>query len=356
MLKISRNTKQLDRLKPQTLAAANILERYDLQEYLFNGFDAFCDEIRENLQIVGKEIRPSDVVQDRIDLLAIDEEGNAVIIELKRGSDRLQLLQAVAYAGMISEWDVDDFKNQAGERREAIAEFVEDDMNQRQRIILIAEEFDYEVLAGAEWLHENHDVDILCLRADLAIDDKGDSGKSEYLALTQIYPTKGLDEIAATRSRTRRISGGALPAHNEFLDVIAAYNDSAPTDVHAEGTAPNYRIIHPADWPFKKSLTYGFRRTGQGSVIQLSVHPDAPQGFEELLAPFDGRPVANGQASLVWDQERTRHRRGRLFAEFPLPAPAETVAQAMNDLITMTRTTVSNKLKASQAAAGSLGN
>lgn len=59
MLKISRNDKQLAQLELQTLAQANIQERYHLQEYLFNSFDAFCREIDENLEIVGKEVRPS---------------------------------------------------------------------------------------------------------------------------------------------------------------------------------------------------------------------------------------------------------------------------------------------------------
>src|ERR1017187_3996488 len=116
MLKISRNDKQLAPLERQDLGTANLQERYDLQEYLFNSFDAFCDEIQENLEIVGKEVRPSDVVLDRIDLLAIDEEGNAVIIELKRGNDKLQLLQGVAYAAMISKWGSEIFEKKAGDR------------------------------------------------------------------------------------------------------------------------------------------------------------------------------------------------------------------------------------------------
>src|SRR5271157_5050754 len=157
MLKISRDDKQLAQLKLQTLRDANIQERYHLQEYLFNSFGAFCKEIQENLEIVGKEVQPSEVVRDQIDLLAIDEEGNAVIIELKRGNDKLQLLQAIAYAAMISKWGPDDFERKAGhDRWAAIQEFqarhAVEDMNQSQRIILIAEQFDYEVLVAAEWL------------------------------------------------------------------------------------------------------------------------------------------------------------------------------------------------------------
>lgn len=264
---------------------------------------------------------------------------------------------------MISKWGPADFKDVAGNRWTAIEEFLADsesrvetdDLNQKQRIILVAEQFDYEVLVGAEWLHAEHAVDIKCIRIELALDSTGAMAKSEYLTLTQVYPTKELDEIALRRGSRRQTSGGPALMHPEFLAVIAAYNGSALPDIRAEGTAPNYRIIHPADWPFKKFLAYSFHWTYQDFVISLTVHPDAPQGFSELLMPFDGTPVASGQKSLEWDRDHNNGR-GRLLAKFPIATPAETVAQAMSDLVTMTRATVSNKLKPNQAEIGSTGN
>src|SRR6266404_4638122 len=76
MVKISRADKRFSCLETKTLAAANILERYDLQQYIFNCPDAFCEELGQELKIIAKEEPPSEHVGDRIDLVAIDRDGD----------------------------------------------------------------------------------------------------------------------------------------------------------------------------------------------------------------------------------------------------------------------------------------
>ena len=47
--------------------------------------------------------------------------------------------------------------------KDALIEFLEvdkEDINRQQRIILIAEAYDYALLIGAEWLSEQYGVDI----------------------------------------------------------------------------------------------------------------------------------------------------------------------------------------------------
>src|SRR6056297_2125721 len=174
MLKINRSVKRFSVLETPKLAEVSITERYDLQEFIANSPDAFFEEIGQDLFLLGKEIAPSKNVQDRIDLLAVDREGTAVVVELKRGNHKLHMLQAISYAGMVSQWGPEDFARILDERqRDGLAEFLEvdfDDLNKQQRVILVAEAYDYALLVSAEWLNQQHGVDITCCRIAVAKD------------------------------------------------------------------------------------------------------------------------------------------------------------------------------------------
>ncbi|TKJ33058.1 MAG: hypothetical protein CEE38_21505 [Planctomycetes bacterium B3_Pla] len=207
MLRIDRNQKSLTPMTNQSLSEAGLTERYDLQQLIRQNAEAFFAEMGEKLLLVGEEVCPTDVVDDRIDLLSVDKDAAAVIIEIKRGNDRLQLLQALSYAAMVSKWEpqqlIDGLSILSGvsaeEAQEQIEEFLDTDMsalNQRQRIVLLAEAFDFEVLATAEWLSEQYDLDIRCYQLKLAADSK-----LEYLSCTCIYPAPELREYAKRRSR-----------------------------------------------------------------------------------------------------------------------------------------------------------
>lgn len=209
MLRVDRQNRTLRRLEPCAITAAGYRERDDLQRMIKSSPEAFFAEMGERLLLIGEEIRPTDVVDDRIDLLAIDQNGAVVAVELKRSSHKLQLLQALSYAAMISGWDRERliaakarFAQQPPADAEAdIEQFLLEgigELNQRQRIILLAESFEYEVLVTAEWLTERHDVDIRCYRFSLCLDDG-----VEYLACTSVYPPPELTQVAVRRGARR---------------------------------------------------------------------------------------------------------------------------------------------------------
>jgi hypothetical protein len=222
MLRVDRGNWLFSQLDSPTLSDAQILERADLQECIFNSSTEFFTEIGESLFVVGKEVVPSESVQDRIDLLALDAEGTAVIVELKRGSDKLQMLQAVSYAGMISRWGADDFRRLISDDEwEALTDFLNvdvDDVNRGQRILLVAEGYDYALLAGAEWLSDQHGVDIRCASLTLATDPETGA---EYIACANVFPSPTLIDQAKPRNRSPRNSRRAKWANwDEALAAI----------------------------------------------------------------------------------------------------------------------------------------
>lgn len=233
MLKIDRINRSFSLLDTPTLADVSITERYDLQEFISNSPDAFFKELGLEVFLVGKEIEPSKNVQDRIDLLAVDKEGHCVIVELKRGNHKLHMLQAISYAGMISQWSSDDFLQLLDEvKQEELADFLEvdvDEINRTQRIVLIAEAFDYALLIGAEWLSDNYGVDVMCCRISMA---KDAASGNEYLVCSNVYPAPELAQEAVPRGR--RTTSGTKAKWSDWESALARIENPAVTQYFRE--------------------------------------------------------------------------------------------------------------------------
>lgn len=207
MLCVDRDSKALKQLGQRSLPEAGWKEREDLQQMIRNSPDAFFAEMGESLLLLGEEVRPTDFVDDRIDLLALDPNGASVVIELKRGNNKLQLLQAISYAAMVAKWDgarlLEERQTLTGRSQEEVEseveEFLEEDfdhLNSSQRVILIAGDFDYEVLVASEWLSDTYGVDVRCYR--LTISAEADS---EYLSCTCVFPPPELTQHAVPRGK-----------------------------------------------------------------------------------------------------------------------------------------------------------
>jgi hypothetical protein len=201
MLKVDLASQKFVGLTPLFLAQEGFKERQDLQRWIRNSSDAFFDYIGEPLLILGEEVVPSDTVMDRIDLLAIDSDGEVVIIELKRGSNKWQLSQALSYAAMISKWGQGDsfLTNVKTISKDALKDFLGTDtseVNSAQRVILIAEAYDFEVLVTAEWLTEKYGLDIRCYQISLGQDM---SHNAVYVSCACLYPPGDLAELAVNR-------------------------------------------------------------------------------------------------------------------------------------------------------------
>lgn len=147
-----------------------------LEEHLEDWIEKHPDLLGESLLIIGRQVTIPDV-QDRIDLLAVDAEGNAVVVELKRGAltDPVDV-QSLRYASYISKWGFEEFERVASNHRGQdekeynfnadLEAFFEDtgieetpNLNEDQRIIIVGASVREKLGSVALWLND-HNVDI----------------------------------------------------------------------------------------------------------------------------------------------------------------------------------------------------
>ena len=174
-----KKNKSLIPCKETEFKSHGILERQDLAKWV----EQHPAILGEELLIITAEYDRFDKTNERLDLLAVDKDGNLVVIELKRDdSGRNVDLQAIKYAAYCSTLRLGDLvemyvKHQkqkgneitSGQAQEAILAFIENDdfeeFNDRPRIILVSREFRPEVTASVLWLRK-FSLDVSCVKWD----------------------------------------------------------------------------------------------------------------------------------------------------------------------------------------------
>ena len=175
MYRVDLKTKSLIALKPTCFSEQSLKERFDIQEWI----EKTPEILGEELLVIGKEvILPSG---KRLDLLCVDRQGHIAVVELKRDDSGSSVeWQAIKYASYCSKLLPNEIYRQystylgktEAEAEQAIAEFIDADidaLNSEQRIILVARQFNTEVLSAVLWLRE-YGLDIQCTRLAPYID------------------------------------------------------------------------------------------------------------------------------------------------------------------------------------------
>jgi len=176
MYKVNIEKKLLSRVPETSFSYLNLKERFDIQEWI----ESTPEILGEELLIIGKElILPSG---KRLDLLSIDKQGSLVIVELKRDDSGSDVeWQAIKYASYCSSFSQNEIYEQFAEylgsdsddAQVKIEEFINcepEELNQKQRIILVSKEFHSEVISAVLWLRES-EIDISCIRLKPYIDE-----------------------------------------------------------------------------------------------------------------------------------------------------------------------------------------
>lgn len=203
MYKIDKVTNRIAPLAEKSFCDLGFTERQHLQEWLAHTPEALGEE----LLIIQKEFDGFDDTRERLDLLALDKDGNLVIIENKLDdSGRNVVWQALKYAGYCSNLSKNQVveiyqsfldkvcgpdKSNRMDARESIVEFLEAadfeevtlNKSQSQRVMFVAARFRKEVTNTALWLI-GHGIACQCFKVTPFV-----SGAELFLNVEQIIPT-----------------------------------------------------------------------------------------------------------------------------------------------------------------------
>ncbi|MDI6723128.1 MAG: hypothetical protein QMD61_00625 [Methanobacterium sp.] len=198
MYKISLKSREVNQLKIVNFSELQVKERFDIEVWVKDNPSI----LKENLLIISEQILLPSGRQP--DLIALDKNGNLVIIELKRDdSGRDVYWQAITYAAQFSEYAFPDIidmyetflkksGNEDSNAKEKIEEFVEEDLeklNQKQRMFIVSKEFHQDVLKASLWLLDyGIDIKVVKLTPYKYTDD------TIFLDSEVLIPTPGVED------------------------------------------------------------------------------------------------------------------------------------------------------------------
>jgi len=208
MLKLNLNQKAFEAIEETKLITESILERFDLQKAIVNSWELVRSEIGlPSSYLIGQEIKPHQSTQDSIDLLAFNpDDSSLIVIELKRDRNKLQLLQSLSYAAMVSQWESDELINKIQrdinpEPEELIDLINDSELSEDIKIVMLSEYYDPEVILTADWLRRTYSVDISAFSISL-----NKLGEDIVIHFNQRYPLKELTDVYDVRNKRKEIA------------------------------------------------------------------------------------------------------------------------------------------------------
>lgn len=250
MFKINPTANRISPLEVKRFSELGFTERKHLQEWLENYPQALTQGDGDELLIIQKEFDGFDDTRERLDLLAIDKEGNLVIIENKLDdSGRDVVWQALKYASYCANLKkqqvVEIFQRYLNQKAQSagaepanaervLLEFLQaDDLQsvqlntlKSQRLILVAAHYRKEVTNTVLWLSQ-FGVNCQCFKVT-----PYQAGTELFLNVEQIIPTPeasdfmiGMiakeDEEKSASNEQRRSHGLRLAFWEQALEAFS---------------------------------------------------------------------------------------------------------------------------------------
>ena len=240
--------KRAEKLDSVTFSELGMQEN-DIEEILRCSIDMLCDD-EESMLIIGRQVKNEKL--GRSDLTAVDNNGNIVLIEIKRDRKDIENrkeafeFQAIRYAASYatiasvddlvkkvyapyiekyrSEFELGELTSyELGIRK--LNEFLtvngaENSFNKKQKIILVASDYDEQTLSAVAWLNSNN-VDMSCFKlTPYKINEEVFLKAERLLPLTDYddYYVNLMDKTSPAVKQHKDTTRRSLPKIDAMLD------------------------------------------------------------------------------------------------------------------------------------------
>lgn len=244
------NIKSKKAVKVESVTFSELgMQENDIEEILRCSIDMLCDD-EESMLIIGRQVKNEKL--GRSDLTAVDNNGNIVLIEIKRDRKDIENrkeafeFQAIRYAASYatiasvddlvkkvyapyiekyrSEFELGELTSyELGIRK--LNEFLtvngaENSFNKKQKIILVASDYDEQTLSAVAWLNSNN-VDMSCFKlTPYKINEEVFLKAERLLPLTDYddYYVNLMDKTSPAVKQHKDTTRRSLPKIDAMLD------------------------------------------------------------------------------------------------------------------------------------------
>jgi len=228
MLKIDREQQRLQSLDRMKLTPTASGDDLDFREIVLNSPAEFLEEIHQEVFLIGKQVLVSEQSALKADLLGVDSEGRSVVLALQDRARQDGFSKAISAAATIASWTADELLRRVPEGRTAELQqhLVVDleQLNGKQRIIIVAAQFDVDSLTAMEWLRAGG-IDVIGISAVVTNTFKTDA---DYLWCTTVSTEAPDDKAISLRSGAEALSvseGEDGPPLESLTEKLAAEID-----------------------------------------------------------------------------------------------------------------------------------
>lgn len=312
MYRINQQNNSIQKIEETTFKEIGATERNHLQEWIAKNPKVLCSE-NDDLLIIQKEFDGFDDTRERLDLLAIDSEGNLVIIENKlddSGRDvTWQGLKYVSYCASLTTEQIlyiyDDFLIGDEESAEDnVREFLGIEQGEDillnegdQRLILVAHKFRKEVTSTVLWLLDR-DVQIECHKA---VPYK--IGEEYFLQIEKIIPLPeteahmmGLKE--KKKEATKQSYKRDWYLLKEFWQLVKEELKSRDFTIYESVSAGQYFQLTKTVGMGKYAMCLGKK----GFRVELYFNRDAEKLYFDSVYQFKDELESSYPKPLVWER------------------------------------------------------